>query len=395
MLNKLFWQRQQRRWDHYLHYWRLVFNDHFIIALFFMAGAMAYSYDQLLPQVNPQSWWWRLILMLWVTLAIQVGRVAIFVEQPDPVFLLPLTSQIKQYLRPAWIYSTVLGLIMSFALTVIALPLALTLMKLSNGTLIIIALTVMALKLNWLAWEKQRFLMTPASKRLVNVMQWGATFIIAALMWTGWSIIALVVTVIIWLLSEYWNLRANFDWSVAIAYERSRTESIYRFFNLFTDVPQVQGSVKRRAWADGIIKYLARQDGQWGYLYARGFVRGSETSGLVVRLTVILAIIIFFIPVNWLQTVALVLSLYLIISQLGPEYHQFDNKVFTYLYPLEPKDRQRAYLKLASRMMWPVAVILLLATIMTPYVLLNLVIVIIEGELLVRWYLPMRVFKEK
>jgi len=395
MLNKLFWQRQQRRWDHYLHYWRLVFNDHFIIALFFMAGAMAYSYDQLLPQVNPQSWWWRLILMLWVTLAIQVGRVAIFVEQPDPVFLLPLTSQIKQYLRPAWIYSTVLGLIMSFALTVIALPLALTLMKLSNGTLIIIALTVMALKLNWLAWEKQRFLMTPASKRLVNVMQWGATFIIAALMWTGWSIIALVVTVIIWLLSEYWNSRANFDWSVAIAYERSRTESIYRFFNLFTDVPQVQGSVKRRAWADGIIKYLARQDGQWGYLYARGFVRGSETSGLVVRLTVILAIIIFFIPVNWLQTVALVLSLYLIISQLGPEYHQFDNKVFTYLYPLEPKDRQRAYLKLASRMMWPVAVILLLATIMTPYVLLNLVIVIIEGELLVRWYLPMRVFKEK
>lgn len=395
MLNKLFWQRQQRRWDHYLHYWRLVFNDHFIIALFFMAGAMAYSYDQLLPQVNPQSWWWRLILMLWVTLAIQVGRVAIFVEQPDPVFLLPLTSQIKQYLRPAWIYSTVLGLIMSFALTVIALPLALTLMKLSNGTLIIIALTVMALKLNWLAWEKQRFLMTPASKRLVNVMQWGATFIIAALMWTGWSIIALVVTVIIWLLSEYWNLWANFDWSVAIAYERSRTESIYRFFNLFTDVPQVQGSVKRRAWADGIIKYLARQDGQWGYLYARGFVRGSETSGLVVRLTVILAIIIFFIPVNWLQTVALVLSLYLIISQLGPEYHQFDNKVFTYLYPLEPKDRQRAYLKLASRMMWPVAVILLLATIMTPYVLLNLVIVIIEGELLVRWYLPMRVFKEK
>lgn len=395
MLNKLFWQRQQRRWDHYLHYWRLVFNDHFIIALFFMAGAMAYSYDQLLPQVNTQSWWWRLILMLWVTLAIQVGRVAIFVEQPDPVFLLPLTSQIKQYLRPAWIYSTVLGLIMSFALTVIALPLALTLMKLSNGTLIIIALTVMALKLNWLAWEKQRFLMTPASKRLVNVMQWGATFIIAALMWTGWSIIALVVTVIIWLLSEYWNSRANFDWSVAIAYERSRTESIYRFFNLFTDVPQVQGSVKRRAWADGIIKYLARQDGQWGYLYARGFVRRSETSGLVVRLTVILAIIIFFIPVNWLQTVALVLSLYLIISQLGPEYHQFDNKVFTYLYPLEPKDRQRAYLKLASRVMWPVAVILLLATIMTPYVLLNLVIVIIEGELLVRWYLPMRVFKEK
>lgn len=395
MLNKLFWQRQQRRWDHYLHYWRLAFNDHFIIALFFMAGAMAYSYDQLLPQVNPQSWWWRLILMLWVTLAIQVGRVAIFVEQPDPVFLLPLTSQIKQYLRPAWIYSTVLGLIMSFALTVIALPLALTLMKLSNGTLIIIALTVMALKLNWLAWEKQRFLMTPASKRLVNVMQWGATFIIAALMWTGWSIIALVVTVIIWLLSEYWNSRANFDWSVAIAYERSRTESIYRFFNLFTDVPQVQGSVKRRAWADGIIKYLARQDGQWGYLYARGFVRGSETSGLVVRLTVILAIIIFLIPVNWLQTVALVLSLYLIISQLGPEYHQFDNKVFTYLYPLEPKDRQRAYLKLASRVMWPVAVILLLATIMTPYVLLNLVIVIIEGELLVRWYLPMRVFKEK
>lgn len=394
MLNKLFWQRQQSRWVHYLHYWRLVFNDHFIIALFFMAGAMAYSYDQLLPQVNSQPWW-RLILIGWVTLAMQVGRWALFVEQPDPVVLLPLTSQIKQYLKPASYYSASLGLIMTLALTVIALPLALTIMKISTLTMIVMGLTVVTLKLNWLVWEKQRFLNFTKNTRLINFVQWGMTLVIAAIMWMGWPLMAWIFSLMLLLTGQYLNSRTSFDWSAAIAYEQARTESIYRFFNLFTDVPQVQGRVKRRAWADGIIKYLSHQDGQWGYLYARGFVRGSDTSGLVVRLTLILAIITFFIPINWLQTVVLALSLYVIVSQLGPEYHQFDNKVFTYLYPLEVKQRQNAYLSLTRRLLWPVAIILILATVMSSYLILNVFIIIIEGELLVHWYLPMRVFKEK
>ncbi|WP_295774476.1 ABC transporter permease [uncultured Limosilactobacillus sp.] len=394
MLNKLFWQRQQSRWVHYLHYWRLVFNDHFIIALFFMAGAMAYSYDQLLSQVNSQPWW-RLILIGWVTLAMQVGRWALFVEQPDPVVLLPLTSQIKQYLKPASYYSASLGLIMTLALTVIALPLALTIMKISTLTMIVMGLTVVTLKLNWLVWEKQRFLNFTKNTRLINFVQWGMTLVIAAIMWMGWPLMAWIFSLMLLLTGQYLNSRTSFDWSAAIAYEQARTESIYRFFNLFTDVPQVQGRVKRRAWADGIIKYLSHQDGQWGYLYARGFVRGSDTSGLVVRLTLILAIITFFIPINWLQTVVLALSLYVIVSQLGPEYHQFDNKVFTYLYPLEVKQRQNAYLSLTRRVLWPVAIILILATVMSSYLILNVFIIIIEGELLVHWYLPMRVFKEK
>lgn len=394
MLNKLFWQRQQSRWVHYLHYWRLVFNDHFIIALFFMAGAMAYSYDQLLPQVNSQPWW-RLILIGWVTLAMQVGRWALFVEQPDPVVLLPLTSQIKQYLKPASYYSASLGLIMTLALTVIALPLALTIMKISTLTMIVMGLTVVTLKLNWLVWEKQRFLNFTKNTRLINFVQWGMTLVIAAIMWMGWPLMAWIFSLMLLLTGQYLNSRTSFDWSAAIAYEQARTESIHRFFNLFTDVPQVQGRVKRRAWADGIIKYLSHQDGQWGYLYARGFVRGSDTSGLVVRLTLILAIITFFIPINWLQTVVLALSLYVIVSQLGPEYHQFDNKVFTYLYPLEVKQRQNAYLSLTRRVLWPVAIILILATVMSSYLILNVFIIIIEGELLVHWYLPMRVFKEK
>ena len=394
MLNKLFWQRQQSRWVHYLHYWRLVFNDHFIIALFFMAGAMAYSYDQLLPQVNSQPWW-RLILIGWVTLAMQVGRWALFVEQPDPVVLLPLTSQIKQYLKPASYYSASLGLIMTLALTVIALPLALTIMKISTLTMIVMGLTVVTLKLNWLVWEKQRFLNFTKNTRLINFVQWGMTLVIAAIMWMGWPLMAWIFSLMLLLTGQYLNSRTSFDWLAAIAYEQARTESIYRFFNLFTDVPQVQGRVKRRAWADGIIKYLSHQDGQWGYLYARGFVRGSDTSGLVVRLTLILAIITFFIPINWLQTVVLALSLYVIVSQLGPEYHKFDNKVFTYLYPLEVKQRQNAYLSLTRRVLWPVAIILILATVMSSYLILNVFIIIIEGELLVHWYLPMRVFKEK
>ena len=40
-MNKLFSKRRSQHFMLLLRYWRLVFNDHFVIALFFLFGALA------------------------------------------------------------------------------------------------------------------------------------------------------------------------------------------------------------------------------------------------------------------------------------------------------------------------------------------------------------------
>ena len=47
-MSSLFKKRRQQHFLMLLRYWRLVFNDHFVIALFFLFGALAYGYAQCL-----------------------------------------------------------------------------------------------------------------------------------------------------------------------------------------------------------------------------------------------------------------------------------------------------------------------------------------------------------
>ncbi|MDF9446107.1 ABC transporter permease, partial [Limosilactobacillus mucosae] len=56
-MNSLFKNRRQRHLLQLMKYWRLVFNDQFTIALFFMFGALAYTYAQWLKTLTPGAWW--------------------------------------------------------------------------------------------------------------------------------------------------------------------------------------------------------------------------------------------------------------------------------------------------------------------------------------------------
>lgn len=79
-MGDLFEQRRRRHFVLLMKYWRLVFNDHFIIALFFLFGALAYTYAQMLAYVSPGQWWAKLFLTLWLGLIVHVGRLATLVE---------------------------------------------------------------------------------------------------------------------------------------------------------------------------------------------------------------------------------------------------------------------------------------------------------------------------
>lgn len=397
-MNNLFSQRRQRHFMELLKYWRLVFNDHFVIALFFLFGALAYGYSQWLLQLNDHLWWSRWLLVLWFVLITQVGRLATLLKRPDPIFLLPQVRSISRYLKQATIYSMILGVLMVLTLSVIALPFALTTERLTTFDISLILITALITKVTWLWTARKAISIRWGAQRSRTIAEyWINPLIVWLVTWFVGPIWGLLVSAILLVAMTTYYRNVAIDWRLAVRAEQDRMFSIYRFFNLFTDVPSVQGSVKRRKWATGLIKLLENDNHAWAYLYAHGFVRNTEVSGLVTRLTIVGMLVVFFIPVNWLNTVIALLFIYLVATQLMPFYEQYQNNVFTHIYPIDHEVRVKDFQRLLNRVIIIEMLLIVIASIGRDLnwqrLGLNLVLGIAESYLLTKFYFQRRIKK--
>ena len=381
-----------------LKYWRLVFNDHFVIALFFLFGALAYGYSEWLPTLSANQWWPRFLLIAWFVLLAQIGRLATLIKRPDPVFLLPQVRAMDGYLRRAYLYSLVLAEGMTLAGTFAALPFALTTERLSTVDIVAVFLTAVVTKDDWLftarksislRWSKQGW--------RTQAEYWLNPLLAAAVTWLVSPLLGLAVAVILDVAMRLVYRELTIDWQAAVKMESNRMYSVYRFFNLFTDVPSVQGNVKRRRWANGLVRWLSNGHRPWAYLYARGFVRNTDISGIVIRLTLLGMVLAFLVPLQWLNTALVVLFIYLIATQLMPLYGQYDANVLPHLYPVQTEERVRDFQRLLIRVTVIEATLIVLASIGLHFdwrgFLLNLVLAIIEVGVLTRFYFKLRIKK--
>ena len=397
-MSRLFTKRRQRHFMMLLKYWRLVFNDHFVIALFFLFGALAYGYSEWLPTLSANQWWPRFLLIAWFVLLAQIGRLATLIKRPDPVFLLPQVRAMDGYLRRACLYSLVLAEGMTLAGTFAALPFALTTERLSTVDIVAVFLTAVVTKDDWLftarksislRWSKQGW--------RTQVEYWLNPLLAAAATWLVSPLLGLAVAVILDVAMRLVYRELTIDWQAAVKMESNRMYSVYRFFNLFTDVPSVQGNVKRRRWANGLVRWLSNGHRPWAYLYARGFVRNTDISGIVIRLTLLGMVLAFLVPLQWLNTALVVLFIYLIATQLMPLYGQYDANVLTHLYPVQTEERVRDFQRLLTRVTVIEAALIVLVSIGLHFdwrgFLLNLVFATIEVGVLTRFYFKLRIKK--
>lgn len=398
MMNDLFARRKRRQFGLLLRYWRLVFNDHFIIALFFLFGALAYSYAQWLPQVSPSSWWVAPLVVAWLTVACQFGRLATLVERADPIALLPQTSRAVGYFRAAWYYSFWRGALISLAALVVALPLLLRTQAFSWFHLACWLVLAGLVKALWLLRARQEISFKPPYP---GAKWWEPLVCWSLALWQPG--LGLTVGLILFLVIRTRVLaQPEIAWRQAVATEEARMESVYRFFNLFTDVPHVQGRVKRRAYQAPLIHWLAKGEGPWKYLYGHGLARNAEVGNLVARLTLVAMVICYFITVPWLNLACLLLFTYLVASQLMPFYRQYDQVAFTHLYPLPNSAKRVAFRRLLNRVLLVAAGLICLASWSLGWANfswdqrgLNLLAVLVEVWLLNRYYLKVRLKKSE
>lgn len=347
-MGAFFQLRLRRHLTKMLKYLRYVFNDHFVLVLMFLFGGLAFYYSQLLrelPAVFPGG---RLLLLAVWLLALLPGKLATLLVPADLVFLLPKEAQMKSYLNRALAYSSGLPLFFSLFVAVITLPLAL----LATGYGLVdgwwLGGTLLFLKEAQLILQACRAFEEAKAHTLV---WWGSTVVILLLAFYL-SPLAACLLALAGLLALGWHwhqLSGRLRWELLVEAEQKRQHRIYRFINLFTDVPEIIPSVSRRRFLDPLFRGIKPlQQNTYLYLYARSFVRGSEYSGLYLRLLLVGAVILWFLADFYWALGFSLLFLYLIGFQLLPLYQQFDYMVLTRLYPIRDTQKQKTMQQLLT-----------------------------------------------
>lgn len=178
--------------------------------------------------------------------------------------------------------------------------------------------------------------------------------------------------------------------------ENKRLYQVYRFFNLFTDVPYVQSKAKRRKYLDKLLPKAFKVE-PYSYLFWRDFFRNGQYSGLYGRLTILGTVILFFVNDVRFGLFIAILFVYLIGFQIMPMYFSYDEIVFTYLYPLTLESKQQAFKILVFKLLSITTLIFSLSSLVAikniSMFTLMIVILILESYFLAFKYLNLRLKK--
>lgn len=394
------WQKRvQKHIQEQVKYLRLVFNDHFVIAIIFLLGALGYTYANAVKGLDPQAWWLKPVLSLVLLAAVSFGRLATLLKEADSVFLLPKESGLVTYLKSARLYSSWLPLIAMAFVTLLVAPLLLITKTVPAWHIAVVLITLVIIKDRRFSIQLRQWYQadeTQATKGLSLILDLA---IIASQLYQWLNLVGVLVALGLAYYQRQQLARVQktqlFDWLAAVGAEDSRMGRIYRLYNLFTDVPGLSSQVKRRRYLDGLLKLItAKPANTYLYLYARGFLRGTEFSGLYIRLVVLGGIILCFSHIWWLSLALGLLLIYLVGFQLLPFYNQYDQIIFTHLYPVPTTKRIQAFSQLMRTLLLLQAllfsVILLVTLGMTIQVGLSVLALFVLVIGFVQFYLPKR-----
>lgn len=343
-------------------YLRYVFNDHFVIVCTFLLGGAGLYYSNFLKTLPAGLLWNALVVILVLVAALHIGSFVTLTQPADLVFLLPKEKQMEGYLKQAFKYSCWFPFVALFLISGVAMPLYVVYSGRGFDQFFYFVVILWLLKLAHLDVQRSRLYFEGQSKERLIYGLWLLISTVAVST-------AVFVRPVVGLLLAILFVGGGFvfmqkmpigslDWQLMIEKEKSRQHRIYQFINLFTDVPQITATVKRRKYLDGWLRRIRyRKENTYLYLYARRMLRGSEYSGLYLRLVIIGSVMLYFVKDRWFSLALGVLFIYVIGFQLVPLYNQFQYMVLTHLYPVAAEQKQKALQKLLLVLLLVVAVL--------------------------------------
>lgn len=354
---KKLWQERFSQYTRELSkYLRYIFNGHIVIVLFFLLGTAAYYYQQWIKQLN-SDFPAAIIMAIILSLLMTYSPIFTFLLEADRVFLLPLESRLKRYFSRSLMVSYVLHLYLLLMGLGIFMPLY---ARVNNGNyraffyFFLAILIAKAFNLS-IRWRIQHFVEARV-QIMDSLVRYVLNGVFLYLLFSNAHIIFLLIIFAIYLMLYVYFQRATvakgLKWEQLISLEERRMMSFYRLANLFTDVPQLRDRVKRRKWLDPVLYLLRYQQNQtYSHLFTRTFIRSGDYLGLLIRLTVICFIFLFFISNEYGQVFFTILFLYLTGFQIMPLWNHYQNKLWIQLYPVSETQKQSSFLKLLTNVL--------------------------------------------
>lgn len=298
-------------------YLRYVVNDHFVLALLVLLGFLALQYRQLLLHFPLNSWMVYVLMICCSLLLFIAGTISSYIEEADATFLLPKEEEFTDLFQGFTWRSYVIWSIVQLAGQFLLIPIY--------------------FKLGWSVWAIVLFF---------SILTVGKYFYFCR---KGSRIIE--------------NGRLN--WQQAIAQEMKRQQAILQFFSLFTNVKGVTTSVRRRAYADFLLRFIPnKNECTWDYLFLRSFLRTGDYLALTLRLSILTILSLILVEESWLSIGMAVLFHYLLLFQLLPLYRAYDYQMMVVLFPLDSEKKKQGFLRTVRRISYTCLVSeLLIATI--------------------------------
>jgi ABC-2 type transport system permease protein len=352
-VNDLWTERSKRTGKELGRYMRYIFNGHLIIVLLFLIGTLAYFYQEWVKGLD-ESFPAALIIGVLLGIFLTYSPVYTFFLEADRVFLIPLESKLSSYfLRSGTISFLFQGYILLMILAAL-MPLYVQVSGSSFRSFFYFLLVLLILKVWNLAtrWRIQYYV-EKSAHIADSLVRFCLNTVFLYLLFSDAPIYLLVILATVMLGVYYYFAytakQKGLKWEDLIMLEQKRLMHFYRIANLFTDVPKLKDVVKRRKWLDWLTyKIPFQQSHSHLFLLTRTFIRSGDYLGLVIRLSVIAGIVIFYWDFIYGQLIFLILFQYLTAFQLLPLKNHHQNTLWVELYPIVNQQREQAFKKILA-----------------------------------------------
>jgi ABC-2 type transport system permease protein len=396
MLNvtRLWAERSKRMGKELGKYLRYIFNGHLMIVMIFLIGSLTFYYQQWVTTLD-ESFPAAVIMAVVLGVIMTYSPVYTFLLEADRVFLLPIEHRLGTYFWRSGVVSFILQAYIFLLILAAFMPMYVQVYKGSYKVFFYFIFLMMIVKI-WnlaLRWRIQYYI--EKSVHLTDTfVRYCINTVFLYLMLVSANPILLMVLFLLMLGLYVFFLqnskKKGLKWEEVILLEQNRMTGFYRIANLFTDVPKLKDVVKRRKWLDWLLTNISyKQNNSQGYLLTRTFLRSGDYLGLVIRLTIMGGIVLYYWDFIYGQFIFLLLFLYLTAFQLLPLKNHHQNVLWVDLYPIRIEVRGKAFRKILSMILTLQSIIFGLVFLLKgewTLALIGLIVGIVFTQLFVRFY---------
>lgn len=371
----IYHKRREASYHLFLKNAKYIFNDHAVIVLFFLFGALAYQYSNWLSTLSQGlvGIWVHLLWALIMTVDLLFTSVASHIIASDLVFLLPMESKFNGWFRSALNHSLLLPSIITILLVAGSYPLLVMMAGYSIVELLVLAVILICFKSAHLSIILESWRYT--NQRLIQfhlVMLYFVLFITVLLASYVTPYLCLAIALVYLIVVHFTGIqpfseeKKGWHWHKLVSMEQNRQQQIKRGLALFVNMPQDAVSSKRRKHLDGLIKIMNRSDNPYAYLYSRAFWRSSDYFPLWSRMTLIGILYLIFVTNNhWLNILVLLLVQYFSHFQILPMAKKINQHILLQVYPINQSSQLTGFKQMMMQPICTQIVLFLIASIFT------------------------------